>query len=1357
MDIQLLVLDTLGQLDSLTSLPAAELLDTLRGELADANRLRVSPLDPYLAGVLKNGAEVFIDRVDLRKRIREFVEDPEKTVLLVDGEPGSGRSYTYSFIRHLSAHCGFRPVRVTLDQASTAEQVVQRLADFVIDPRTHISPLNPTRLNDPLPSIGAAVHRIVREATAAPEQFWLVLDECDKLDVNSDAWDCIGKLALAIYEHAPVHRAAAPRLVLLGYSATMRQLPYEIRKNEVRDTARITGADDLQMFFRQFFAEAAATAGPDDPAAAAPVDEHRIATLVETVVPAVLQAAEAPGEDSYMRKVCTAAEEAVRLYQSLGPRDDFGPRLRERVCAAVTAPAPAAVADLRKAYREAACLLTRFDPDRLRLPGEQRPTGKAALELVDDSRAVGTPAVDTPDGVTVITTSWVLKPEIRDSTLRGLAGPEQARLALLANMDHVPPGPGPERIALGFLSGTPPDLSRQTPDELPHTLEAMLWLALIPGISGIPDPAAVQHRLEHARLLQPLERLVEDSFQGRARELAELRTYIGLPPESLHGRLREVRQDLARAVGGGPEPPVVVHGPAGIGKSSLLAKFLLDSLRDVPSGFPFAYVDFERPTLSVHEPATLIAEMARQLGIQYPDRRTAFDDLARTCEETAGIHRAERRTVDELFGLSTTRATLGRVSYSGVHAEIAAREAGLARHLGELVVEAVGIPPREPQPPFVIVIDSFEEAQYRGSPLLGRLWAVWSALQEAHPRLRVIVSGRLLVEHPARVVEPRTIELGELDPEASVALLLTCGVTDGRLAAELAARVGGHPLSLKLAARAAVQEDDGTGALSELIESLPARRRQFFRKVDQLLVQGTLYERILQHIADDRVRILAQAGLALRTITPELVREVLAEPCGLRVESEEEAERLFGPLSRLDLLEPAGPGAVRHRADLRAIMLRPADRARADLMRTVGRRAVAYYAAREGPEARAEEIYHRLRLNENPRTVEERWTPGVERFLAGAGQDMAGRSAAYLAGHLGGHTPDEVMAEADQEDWERIAAREVEDLLAQEYTDAAAARLAERRPWTPGSPLHPLWVETLDRQGRRTEARAAADAAVDRAEQAGLPGLRLELLLLSARLAEADGDLGEASEDLAEAEEIATGLGRNFEAVGALLARARLGAGTGRADPEAGSRLADRLRRLPDEELLRQPALVRAAAAEVSHDHPKVLEHTLEVVGLPEAEEGALATLGKAIGRVEADRPDLRAALGRLLENALGPPDRAATDGGAPTGVTGILREAQRRGTLNRLARRLLRLDEQSPELVSGVAAAMGAGARTDLPAYVPGVADTAGTADAPGAPGTAGAPARPPAPANPIDPASPADPAGTTGGTAEGNGHRAA
>ncbi|MFF8275713.1 trypsin-like peptidase domain-containing protein [Streptomyces lateritius] len=1284
-------LDTLAAADPPAAVEAWGLLTRLRD---DEQSLR-SAHDPFRALVLGSGTEVFIDREELREKLRGFVADPEQTVLVVDGEPDSGRSYSYRLIRHLGQHCGFRPVRVTLSRTSTAARLVTRLAEFVAGPGADgfpSAPLNPTRLNDPLPSIDDAVHRIVSRATAAPERLWLVLDECDKLDPNADVWDCIGKLALAIYEHTPVRADAVPRLVLLGYSPTMRQLPYDIRKNECRDTARMVDEEDLRVYFRRFFAE-------ERPAP----DAEMVPELVERAVTGVMTAIDAPGsEESHMRRVCTAVEAVVRLHRS-GSGAGAGIGAGGASHRAAPGPgAPPVLPELRQAYREAACLLEEFDPARLRLPGESEPTGRAALALVDDCTALAPHPSQ----------AWVLKPEIRERTLSGLDGPEAARRALEANLALLPDGPGPERTALALLSGGSPGLSpglaAQDVEALADTLRAVLWLSRVPGTAGLglPDADDVQHRLERARLLQPMRRLVRGAFHGRRRELESLRAYIALPTEPA-------------------EPPVLLHGVGGIGKSTLVAKFLVDSLHDAPRPFPFAYIDFERPTLSIHEPATVIAEIARQLGIQYPGRRAAFDGLADECEETAGSQRGERNQLDELHQVSATRATLGRDYSAGFHARASAREQELARKVAGLVATAVRTPAPPPgsdrppgmDPPLVIVLDSFEEAQYRGSPVIGRMWAIWTALREAYPRLRFIVSGRAPIDHPARVLTPRVMELGDLDEQAAVELLMSCGVDDEEIARDLVDRVGGHPLSLKLAAQTTVALGAGSVSLSDLLRSLPSRRRYFHHKVDQMLIQGTLYDRILKHIADDDLRATVQAGLALRFITPELIRDVLAGPAGLRVDSSEQARALFGRLvSRLDLMESAGPQAVRHRADLRSIMLRLSDSARTDLMRAVDRSAVAYYAAREGPGARAEEIYHRLRLGQNPRTVERRWEPGVSVHLTGADRDMPTRSAAFLLGKIGGHVPDRIMTEADQEDWERIAAREVEDLLTQGYVEAAAERLAERRPWTPCSRLHGLLVETLARSGRVPEARESAERAVDRAGEAGCAERQLELLQLSARLAQDEGDFADADRDLQEAEDIAAGLGLAHESMGVLVARSRLAALSDEGSAEMDLRLARSLRDMSDEELARQPALARAAAASAARADPRLLEHTLRLVGLP-ADDGAVVdALARWIDTAMTDEPQLREPLTRILESAAGAPTRT---GVAHPSVEEALWEARRRGTLDSLAWRALMLRDRSGDLVEGVAAAMDVGAPARGPR--PDAGDLAGGVEGPAVPGDGG------------------------------------
>ncbi|MFC9392279.1 trypsin-like peptidase domain-containing protein [Streptomyces sp. NPDC057027] len=1255
-------LDALAAIDDPHGFEQGAEARNLLTRLREDERLRRSPGDPFLSTLLKHGTEVFLDRSELREKLRGFLADPEQTVLVVDGPPDSGRSYTYELIRHLGQHCDFRPVRVTLSRTSTAARLMERLSAFVAGPEGDRLPLNPTRLNDPLPCFEDVAHRIVARATAAEERFWLVLDDCDRLDPHSDVWDCIGVLARAIYEHTPVRADTVPRLVLLGYATTMRQLPYEIRKNECRDTTRLADEGDLRVFFREFFADTV-------PAG----QEGTVGELTETAVAEVLRAVESPSNgDSHMRRLCTAVEDVVRLHRALPPTSpppgEAGHVLRDALRTSLAAPA-AVLPDLRRSYREAACLLREFDPAGLRIPGEEQATGRAVLELVDDCTALPAPG----------TTVWVLKPEVRDAALAGLAGPGAARDALRTNIGLRPEGPGPERTALALLTGAglpPPEAGRDEVEVLSEALQATLWLSRVPGVTGLPEVDEVQHRLEQARLLQPMRRLVRGTFHGRTAELDALHAYLALPEEPA-------------------EPPVLIHGVGGIGKSTLLAKFLVDALAAAePGGFPFAHIDFARPTLSIHEPATVIAEMARQLGVHHPSHRAAFEELADECERTAALQRAERNELDELSQLAGTRATLGRDYSSDFHARASAREQELAHRAASLVAEAVRPAPGEQRPPLLVVVDSFEEAQYRGSPVLARMWAVWTALRAAYSRLRFVVSGRAPIDHPARVLTPRTMELTELDHEASVDLLMSSGVDDEPLAEDLADRIGGHPLSLKLAARTAAALGADSPSLGELLRGLPSRRRYFDRQVDQMLIQGTLYDRLLNHIAEDDVRALVQAGLALRFITPDLIREVLAGPAGLVVDSAGEARRLYGLLtSRVDLMESAGPEAIRHRTDLRAIMLRLSDSARTDLMRAVDRRAVAYYAVREGPRDRAEEIYHRLRLGENPRTVESRWEPGVAPYLGGSThREMAHRSAAFLLGRIGGHVPDQIMTEADQEDWERIAAREVEDLLTQGYVEAADQRLSERRPWTPCSRLHALLAETLARSGRTAEAREGAQRAVDRAEEAGCAETQLELLQLSARLAQDSGAFAEADRDLQEAEEIAAGLGLRHESLGVLVARSRLAALADVDAAPAEERLARTLRGMPDADLARQPSLARTAAAAAYRADPRLLEHTLRLVGLPADEEAVVTELARWIDAALTDQPGLRVPLTRILESAAGSEGSPGGDRPDLERIERDLREARRRGTLDSVARQALTLRDGSGDLLLGVASAMDAG-----------------------------------------------------------------
>jgi hypothetical protein len=61
----------------------------------------------------------------------------------------------------------------------------------------------------------------------------------------------------------------------------------------------------------------------------------------------------------------------------------------------------------------------------------------------------------------------------------------------------------------------------------------------------------------------------------------------------------------------------------------------------------------------------------------------------------------------------------------------------------------------------------------------------------------------------------------------------------------------------------------------------------------------------------------------------------------------------------------------------------------------IHRAAVAFFSAGSGPEDRAEEIYHRLWLDQSPSEIEARWLSGIELSLRGAVEEPEGPHAFF--------------------------------------------------------------------------------------------------------------------------------------------------------------------------------------------------------------------------------------------------------------------------------------------------------------------------------------------------------------------------
>lgn len=639
-------------------------------------------------------------------------------------------------------------------------------------------------------------------------------------------------------------------------------------------------------------------------------------------------------------------------------------------------------------YHGASALVSWFEltPDRY--------TGAAAANLIADSLPVDEQG-----------TRWMLKNNVRRRVLKQLGTRSALQEAL--GQTAVRPADLLQFALEACLAGSLKPLGSQTSQELAASMQVIDWLGVTELKESLPAAEAVQERIEYANLLDPLKALAGTNFVGRKNELATLARYVDSDQSG--------------------QPPLLIFGPGGMGKSSLLARFVLDRIaqRD------FVYLDFDRPGLSSQEPITLLAEAVRQLGLQRPESRAA----------------AERLRTDWLRGIALSHA--GNASTRGRSGELDEFVA-FVTDLG-LVHSTI-----------LLAIDTFEEVQYRSRTEAIEVSLFLDQLRERLPKLRTVIAGR----NPAPEFKALPLELGELDQEASQGLLGSLGVESVEVQRRLARLLHGNPLSLRLAVEL-LEVDDAKG-LDDL-EGL----------TDDTVIQGVLYGRVLGHIHLDSVRQIAHPGLILRRITADIIREVLAEPCGLSLASPAQADSLFTLLrGELSLVIPEGD-AVRHRPDVRRVMLEPLRRDRKDVVRRIEEAAIAYYLPFTDVTSRAEEIYHRLSTGQSRELIDPRWMPGIEDSLRSAIDEVPPGTRAYLAAKIGVELYDQNWDDVDQQTWEDHVARQAGDLLKVDRPLDAVYLLRRRSARLPGSPVYWLHAQALRRAGQVLESREVASQALE--------------------------------------------------------------------------------------------------------------------------------------------------------------------------------------------------------------------------------------------------------------------------------------
>lgn len=843
--------------------------------------------------------------------------------------------------------------------------------------------------------------------------------------------------------------------------------------------------------------------------------------------------------------------------------------------------------DVRWAYREAAAVLAWFDPAELRPVGDF-PPGEAAVHLISDITLAPSHGLGR---------RWLLDPELREEALKGLVKRDAIGDALAANHVDSPAWTLPQ-VYRAFLRGERPELDGLDESALSNVLQSVTWLEGI--LPNLPAPAEIRARIREQRLLAPYRALAGEHFHGRDDELSDLRDHLGvLPPDSLrHGAKRVVA-----TLTGDPRKPLAILGPGGVGKSTLIARFILEHARLVGhEPLAFVYLDFDDPFLYAADWRTWVRFGVRQLRTQVDLRRrevrggvpSDFDELA--------------DRIAEAIAQSSGRADAPPLP-----------EHNLVRDLAALARSAASDSATHGDPRFLLVIDTFEDFQYHGTVALQGLAEFLACLADTHRGLRTVIAGRRDVSLPG--VKIKTMPLGPLGDDAAEAYLRDREVPPD-LAHAVVEHFGGNPLTLRLAATVLVDDQE---EIDELLQ-IKTRRTLGLRRVQEARIQGWLYDRHLDRISDDEVRNIAKAGLVTRAITVEVIEGILQPALGGASIGDPAAL-----LHALDgILERTEGGALRHRTDVRAEALPLLGESEPELVRRVDEQAVTHYREREDPTSRAEEIYHLLRLGAKRGQLEERWDEAARPMLYSALPELSATERVWLAGRLGVTVDEEDRRNASLEEWERQAAVAARDLLSVGRPKEALKRLRERRGGGALS-LYKAWA-LLDLDDLSQARKVVRDALREHDETLDRdPGERVGLHVLAAQIAERDRNPTDARRELEQAAHLAE-RGDALRRLRIDLKRIDLATRFGEDAERAEVRraLARHFGDTPDETLHGDLPLARRCAAQLEDD-PVALARAVRIAGLGELSEQERSDLAGGLAGGDSSAAELGSSLGRTF------------------------------------------------------------------------------------------------------------------------------
>jgi len=742
-----------------------------------------------------------------------------------------------------------------------------------------------------------------------------------------------------------------------------------------------------------------------------------------------------------------------------------------------------------QSYLQAAAVLHCFSPETLR-PLEEQYVHPQPRVLLYDSIVAASGGLS--EGL------FTLKPAVRNEALRKFSSRTAMQMALAANPAHVMTDVQ-QLWEVYLATGRFPPPAQMGYKMLNCFCQLLGWLAGID--TTLPPQSDIMPLLHQKSVLASFEHLVIANFTGREKELHILNEHIGNERLSFLKSLYTKRK-----------PILALYGPGGIGKSALVGRLLWENYQGkYPQRIPFAYLAFDQPNLRIETPFTILVEAVAQLALQLPELTALFSRF----NEVVRDYRTSQGGLKNRAEISGTR-TIRLETYHSSEAKLYSEFAALLDIISKQ---------NNAKTPVLLVLDTFEEVQYRDRESLGAFWRMLAIIREEFPLFCVIIAGRapvadLGIDKDVLMEMP----LERLALADSVTLLKALGVQDDALAKAVAGQVGGNPLSLRLAAN--LVANDASSAGKGGIKGLSTSKWLFFQ-LDEQIIQGQLYRRILDHIHDENVRKLAHPGMVLRITSPGVILHVLAPVCKITIGNIYEAEVLFDTLKREHALVRMGEsGALVYRPEIRQAMIRLLQQDKYAEVRALHRAAVAYYNTRDDMEAKAEEMYHRLALGEDSYyELDRHWVKGIEQSIAANLEEYPDHVKVWLASRMALEVPRSIYANADIMEWERNITRKVKRAMMELQLKWALELLGERKERSDQSPLFALEAKVYMLMENNAQAGRVLEAGVEQVSGSTNRGRLAELFWLQAQVALLQKDPVLADERLEQAERSVAGAG----------------------------------------------------------------------------------------------------------------------------------------------------------------------------------------------------------------------------------------